>query len=343
LKLRFPIFLNYCRHMRFVQALFVAAASVFVLGISSVTAQANASEERYRALIREALDAYERHNMDEAKLLFEQAHQVQPNARTLRGIGLVAFAMNDYVRAVRHLDAALDSGVKPLEGELESQTRALADRARKLVGTVHIDVEPGNARLSIDGGRVELSVDRTVQLNPGPHELVAEAPGHETATRQLRAEAGVRIAVQLRLAPDRLVRSASPSLPPSAAAAQPEVAAAVPVATPDSGSGSSVGPFVLLGISGAAVVGGGVLLALAMSDKAAIEGAELGTHWPAVSSGYDSVPAMSGAGIALVAAGAAGVVGGLVWHFARSESDAPREQQLSLHLSPFALQARGRW
>src|SRR6185369_16308176 len=70
--------------------------------------------DEYNRLIREGLAEYEARNWPEALTLFERAHAVQPNARTLRAIGNVAFEMRRYTKAIDALRASLADGRKPL-------------------------------------------------------------------------------------------------------------------------------------------------------------------------------------------------------------------------------------
>src|SRR5262245_20503032 len=72
-----------------------------------------APADEYNMLIREGLAEYDARNWAEALVLFERAHAVQPNARTLRAIGNVAFEMRRYTKAIDALRASLSDGRKP--------------------------------------------------------------------------------------------------------------------------------------------------------------------------------------------------------------------------------------
>ena len=56
---------------------------------------ARASTTEYEAMITDGLAEFQAQRYAEARALFERAHALSPNARTLRGIGMVAFEMRD--------------------------------------------------------------------------------------------------------------------------------------------------------------------------------------------------------------------------------------------------------
>lgn len=99
---------------------------------------------------------------------------------------------------------------------------------------------------------------------------------------------------------------------------------------------SRVGP-VVLGISGALLAaGGGVLLALAVSDRNTLETLPEPRPWNELSSMADSVPRRSTAGIALLAAGSAAMIGALIWRLAQ-----PSGPSVEVSLSPSGAHLRG--
>src|SRR5215510_11512113 len=78
--------------------------------------QAQSSE--FDSLIGEAVREFAAENFVEARSLFERAHALEPNARTLRALGLCAFELKQYTQAASELDAALKDLRKPLTPEL---------------------------------------------------------------------------------------------------------------------------------------------------------------------------------------------------------------------------------
>jgi hypothetical protein len=70
---------------------------------------------------------------------------------------------------------------------------------------------------------------------------------------------------------------------------------------------------VLVGVGGAMMIGGGVLVAIAQGDVSQVENADKGTRWSESADAYDASSLESGVGFALLGVGAAGVAGGLIW------------------------------
>lgn len=76
---------------------------------------------------------------------------------------------------------------------------------------------------------------------------------------------------------------------------------------------SRAGPWALGLAGGGMLVGGSVLLAIALADRAEIEGLTMQRAWPDIEAQVASVPRRSGAGLALIAVGGAAVVGAILW------------------------------
>ena len=122
---------------------------------SAALAQGSPAQEvepkGYRAAIDEALSEYQALNFEEARALFAKAHALFPNARTLRGLGMVEFERRNYRASADYLTQALASQVRPLEGELRTATEQLLERARGFLGEIRLSVEPTDARVLLDG------------------------------------------------------------------------------------------------------------------------------------------------------------------------------------------------
>jgi len=289
------------------------------LSPSDAWAQSGTSDHtvaQYRTLIRQAIDQYDAGNYQEAKVLFTEAHQVSPNARTLRGLGLVAYAMRDYIQAIPYLEGALASQTKPLDKRLTDEVERVIGRARSFVGRVHITLSPQNAQLRANGWDVVPDSEGVIVLNPGVNELVATAPEHQPLTRRVRVEPGASLDLDLALArTDSVAASADAN-----------------------GGSESLTPWLVTGVSAAVAVGGGVLLGVALSQIADVERTDpTTTSWSALAADSDHSQTLSTLGIVMLGAGLAGVATGLTWRFLLRDESA----QLSLGVSPNGLQLRG--
>jgi hypothetical protein len=156
----------------------------------------------YRQLVQQALDEFERGNWDEAAGLFQQAHQISPSARTLRGMGLAAFEGRRYVASIDHLRAALSSTVNPLTDKQRAEVEGTIARAEKYVAKLQLTVTPESAEVFVNGEPLPSNGgDRIVTLDPGLVEIRAVSPGHQLMLRQLRIVSGAQQHLELRLAP----------------------------------------------------------------------------------------------------------------------------------------------
>lgn len=325
---------------RFARRWLPLLAVLFGLGAASA-ARADEGDSRnspeYKELIRKALQEYQLGNWAEAKVFFTDAHALFPNARTLRGLALTTYALRDYVRAAEYFEQALANPVQPLTPELQSGVREYLQQARRFVARVKLRLEPRSAQLRVDDALVTPDADGMIQLNPGQHELVASAPGYETLSRRWSIEAGARTDLSIEL------KSQSPS-----AAVAPSVAAATSTPLPASQptpaaakSGKGSGPWILLGVSGALAIGGGVVLAVTASDIHSVEDASKGTSWSQVQSAYERTPAMSALGFSMLGVGVAGVAIALAWQLWPEQESAGA--QAALELAPGRIGVHGRF
>lgn len=174
-----------------------------VLVALALAAPPRASAEdvtEYDQFIRRAIGEVEQGNWDEARALFRRAHELNPNARTWRGLGISAFETRQYVEAIAELEAALADPRKALTPEQRDEAKSLLARARDFISVLRVQVSPPGAEVLVDGARAELH-DGTLFLDPGPHTVVARAPGFEERETTLRANAGEQqeLAIELRV------------------------------------------------------------------------------------------------------------------------------------------------
>jgi hypothetical protein len=168
------------------------ALSVVAL-TASYPCAARADERRtaYDEAVRIGLDEYSAGNYPEALAAMKHAHEINPNARTFRGMGVTAFEMREYVDALRYLTAALASNVNPLPPQLRAPTEHLINRTRLNVGSISLDLRPRSGMtLRIDGKPATMEPDGTVAVNIGERTLEFDAPGYAPTTRILTVESG---------------------------------------------------------------------------------------------------------------------------------------------------------
>jgi hypothetical protein len=154
----------------------------------------------------------ERENWREANALFRRAHELSPSARTLRGLGMVAFNLKEYVDAVTNLRVALEDPRRPLTHQQQEHARDLLEQAELYVGEFTLVVTPSDAQVSVDDRPMSRYSQGTLLLDIGSHELKASATGYRDATRKVVVEGGEGERIELVLSREP-VASAVPVVP----------------------------------------------------------------------------------------------------------------------------------
>jgi hypothetical protein len=174
----------------------------------------------YRTAIDSAIGEYEAGRFSEARALFEAAHNVFPNARALRGMGMAEFELRNYPASIYFLEQALAAPAKPLTSQLRTETEQLLARARSFVGKVNVDLQPADARVALNGTIVQLGADHRLTLLAGDYEMKVSAPGYSDEQRALHVAAGQVSAVRVELA--KPIEVLQPVPPVAAAPVAPE-------------------------------------------------------------------------------------------------------------------------
>lgn len=227
-----------------------------------VRAQERADTQRYRQLIADALQDFDRGNWEEAGALFAQAHALNPNARTLRGMGLAAFEARHYAKSLRHLRAALEEKRFALTSDQRKTVEQAIERAEKYVGRIRFRLEPAETALKIDGEAIELDAQGELVADPGLLDVEASAPGFDTQLRRVQVNSGEAEEVAIKLVSED-AEVAEPSASPIRASAPP------PAAPTDSGERTPAIrtlKWVTGGLAAAALATGSVALILGESE-----------------------------------------------------------------------------
>jgi tetratricopeptide (TPR) repeat protein len=174
-----------------------------VCGLFVVTAPSAAADDSdaYHRVIEEALQEFNYGNWDEAAVLFERAHRINPSARTERGMGMAAFEARHYVAAIAHLSAALSEQRKPLTAAQRDEVERALSRARGYVARLELDVQPSDARVRINGHLVDADANGGRLADPGVQELEIAAEGYEPLLRRIHLAPGKRESLEIRLQP----------------------------------------------------------------------------------------------------------------------------------------------
>jgi hypothetical protein len=313
-----------------ITCLSLLAAAALHAQADPVTAQTNDAD--YQDALDHALLEYQLGHWTEAKIFFAQAHALRPTARTLRGLALSCYESRNYVETGSFIEQALASTVQPLTPDMRAGLEKLLTLTRSFISHVYVVLEPASSELRVDQLLAQRGPDGSVAVDPGEHELSANAPGYESATRSVSAAGGHDVHIRF------VLQASSPPPPPQLLAAT--TTRTVPLPEPDDGSQRGVGPFILAGASGALLIGGAVMLGLAAADKATVEHPAGGTKWAEVQSAYERGSSLFPVGFVLLGVGAAGVASALTWQlWPRSERNAAG---LTLRASPCSVSIAGR-
>jgi hypothetical protein len=177
----------------------------------------------YKRAIDSALEEYKLSHFEEARSLFERAHGIDPNARTLRGLGMVEFELRHYLRAQELLQQALSSTKKPLTTEQQTSVQALLERTRQFIARFTLELVPSlpSAKIVVDGEPAQLAPDGVLSLEAGEHTLQLTAPGFAPRELLLDAQGGNQQTLRVELQADA-PQLAAPTEPPAPSPLPPE-------------------------------------------------------------------------------------------------------------------------
>lgn len=227
----------------------LAASSALAEPPANTTGAAESEPAGYAGAIAGAIEEYQAGHFAEARALFTRAHELLPNARTMRGLGMVEFELRNYTSSTHWLEQALASTARPLDPALHAQTEQLLQRARGFVGRYNLRLRPQDARVRVDGVPLQLSAG-LLELEVGDHLLEVSAPDRAPDRRTLHVNGGEWAELEIALPEQaRLTGTASND-------AQP--------ARDDDGGSVFASPWFWVAL-GAVVIGGGVATGIALS------------------------------------------------------------------------------
>jgi tetratricopeptide (TPR) repeat protein len=269
----------------------VVCGRVAVVSAQAKPASADAAESaEYKQAVDAALEEYRLQHFEEARSLFERAHAIDPNARTLRGLGMVEFERRHYVRAAELLEAALASKKKPLTDEQRKSVEELLGRTRQFISNYAVEVKPQSEALQVelDGKPVQLGADSKLALEAGEHTLRISTPDSVPHELRLDVKGGEQQTLRIQLE----LKTTAEAQPP----------AGTPEPQPQERAGRNVLGIALTSAGGAVAVAGGVLggIALMKANDAETQDAAAADQAHSLAIGAD---VMLGVGIASAVTG----------------------------------------
>lgn len=337
-----------------VQCRIACVAAVLALALHAGSAQAQSSEEQYRRVVDDAVREFSAEHWEEARALFKRAHELAPNARTLRGMGMTAFEMRMYVQALRELNAALAEKNKPLSPDMRASVNQLIAKAHEFVGKVTLASEPPNAKLLVDGKEPQVEADGSVLLDVGTHVVSATLDGYKPTNLRISVEGGADQTVRVPLEP-LLAIAAVPAIDPLAgpktvqppAQTEPAPAPLAPAPGPSEprASDSNLDTFAWIALAAGGAFGATSAVFWVIGDgKVEDLEKECGNTCldrQIEASGIDRMDTLTT--VFLVATGVAAATSGVLFGLYAGSSDDEEPPSTALDLGPGGVTVRGRF
>ena len=312
----------------------------FALGVPVASGQTARDPAAAEVLFNSGKDLLKQGDWAGACAKFQASMDLDPAVATLLKIakcreheGKLAAAWYDYQRALGLNQETKDEGPER-KRELEEFTRkaisAIEPRIPKL--RVVVNGRPAGLRVTRDGRDLPLStLGEALPVDPGPHEIVVEAPGH----RSVRRKVALAEKQSSEVVVDLVAVAAPPPLPP---AAQPIARGAEAKGRAQRVAGIVVGSAGIVTLGVAAAFGIDTLLKVGDSDP----------HCFAAGCNKTGVRLLTDAGssqttgFVLLAAGAVVAGAGAAIYFTAPKS-APRAPEVGASVSLGGVSLLGRW
>jgi hypothetical protein len=252
------------------------AALAALLGLANVESAARADGDAQtrtlaRELARHGAEAFDQKDystaldqFDRAEALFHAPSISVMRARSLAGLGRLVEALDAYEATKRvPLGDNAPSAFRDAVADAEREGEDLRKRIPRLTVRARLDNgDPGELRVLLDGKALPdalLNVERPI--DPGRHEIVAQAPGHAPVTRLATLTEGDRVTMEIVL-----------SAAPGGAVADAKRAPAEAVQAPaDRSGGRALWGWTLAGVGVAAIGVGTVTGVMALGKKSSLD------------------------------------------------------------------------
>jgi len=175
----------------FPRALIVVLVSWLMASTGSAQAPA---DQQYERAVADGLAAFRGGQFAKARELFERAHLLRPNARTLRALGLSAVELKRYTQARAELEAARSDTRQPLTAAQRDELNQMLTWMQHALATVQLRVEPAHAQVLVDG---EPTSAAQLVLEPGSHTFRVTADGYEAVDHAMELAAAENRSLEL--------------------------------------------------------------------------------------------------------------------------------------------------
>ena len=173
----------------------LCAGSLAAQSTEAVEAPPEAPPEEsseYTQLVAQAVIEFDAGRFLESRALLLRAHELSPNARTLRGMGLAAFEAGRHALAVGDLQRALAEHRQPLTETQREEARQLLGEADAATGHFRLLDRPWGAALQVDGEPAVIDEQGWLVVDPGQHLLAVHPTEGEPYSHAIVATAAQR-------------------------------------------------------------------------------------------------------------------------------------------------------
>jgi hypothetical protein len=233
------------------------AVAALLLQAGAVIAQpaaAEAAKQHFAA----GLEQLRAQQWSFAEAQFRSSLALVPRASTEYDLAFVLFKQGKLRESSERLQSLLRPDHYTDDARYIPAAQALLAEVVAQLSSLRLDIDPPNAQLRIDGETIAAAGSpRAIALDPGLHRVELSADGFEAQSLDISTEAHTQTEREIALAR----ATPAPSLPPSALVAPP--AAPAPV-----DAWSQAGPWIVIGLGAALLVGAGVTGIMAANDDA---------------------------------------------------------------------------
>jgi hypothetical protein len=162
----------------------VAFVGLTVTSLAGAAPQSNPdATARAAVLFERALHEYDRREYAGAAADLRAAYELAPRYTVLYNLGLADAGAGHPTAAIESFQAYLSQGGAEIAESRRDAVLALIAQLSKRVGTLQIDVTPGDALVEVDGA--PLTAGASTRLDAGEHSVRASADGFEPYTTSL--------------------------------------------------------------------------------------------------------------------------------------------------------------
>jgi hypothetical protein len=171
-------------------------------------------ETARRSAYEEGKKAADAKRWTEALIIYVRLWRDRPTYDVALMLGQSELNLKQYRLAAEHLSYGIRHLPPREKPEVLERAQQMLALVKAEISSVEFSVSPAGAEIAIDGQRVGTApLDNEIFLDPGEHEIVVTAPGHQAGRRSLEVTAGEGRSVTMALAPDKAEPAPSPVAP----------------------------------------------------------------------------------------------------------------------------------